>query len=609
MSDISITGLFNNLLSTGFSTTDGINELIDNSTGANATKIVIDLNLETQHLIYSDNGHGMTKPALKKAFIFSETSDPSVSKDGRFGVGLKYALAQLTRLQYPATVISKSDIIDERGDQETSEVIIDFPEIIRTNFYYNHPSDLSVRKLPLWNKYSVDIDKGTLFMLECDYSIFTSLIQIICPTVRPFEQIVTLYPYNLGWTYCNRIKQGLSIEFHNTNEGTDKLRVIPVDPLEWDKTCDANKKITLLQVYKLTDSDSIRILFTEPYGKSKGKRGYVIKKNEKLESFLVSDTAPDGFELLCEMEHKSCYNTWEEWINFQTYIFEHYGIAVPSTNGNRPSPKPYTHMGGRYWTRNGKRIMRTTIPSVTTGDKSKRDYYIDSRHELSFDARMDDFIKVIINKSKLDEDHICDAIRMTTKHLEKGFVSEMYAKYYMPPAVEHPVPDINAIHRPPMPDINAIHRPDINATHMPDTDDVAQLGEILDASVIAGIETPGMSSASGGEIIGTRVKHVRSSQHVIVCVNDGLRMLERCYNSKHSISGFEELVNEMLHSYQSGTTKDDAVVWIRFMGLNQKYEMLKYVIEKKYPMRHLPDDHTELLAGSMMFRYYSLAFP
>jgi DNA topoisomerase VI subunit B len=94
---INISGLIQNMLDSGFDDKDSLAEFIDNSFGALASKVNIHIDTETNQIIITDNGSGMTKDVLASACVLHNRTKASDDKQGCFGIGGKHAMVHFTQ--------------------------------------------------------------------------------------------------------------------------------------------------------------------------------------------------------------------------------------------------------------------------------------------------------------------------------------------------------------------------------------------------------------------------------------------------------------------------------------------------------------------------------
>ncbi len=640
MSDISTSGSFKNLLCTGVSTSDSIGELLDNSIDAHATQI--NVKIEGGYILVSDNGVGMDKVELKNAMRLAERKESS-TKNGRFGMGLKHAYAQITQLEHTVKIISKKMGME---DDDSSELDIDFPTIIEEDRYSNTANFISARSKPMWIKHAASQSNGTLHCICANQQIMQEIIDMTEHSDN--LQLHTHYPYNLGWIYGVQIQHGLQITLFNNTQSS----IIAVDPLEWEKTIDGKKRKTTLVVFK--KNCELRVWYTRQDTTGYVTKGKVKGARYKFNECSVDKMISDGFELYSQMEHKSCYNTEEDWNINQEYIHERFK-TLPGKDQIQ-----LAHLGGRYWRRNGKRIMRANIENPKSGDKARYKYVTNSRHELCFDHEMDDFIKVLINKSKLNEDQICDAVKNTTDYLESEFVKLMYSEFeptLEPSAVQVLLPQVQAqvivqaTKVTPLPTSQSQAQVIVQSTKVTPPPQ-AQAEVIVQATKV----TPPPTSQSQAQVIvqatkvtpppqaqtevivqATKVtpppqaqaevivqkvtpppqrQSTKASQPAVISVSSYIQNTFTITQGKHTLNKWlesnekklelEKIVESIIVKYQDMSAEQQTRYWFQFTTLQNKFNMLMFLIDNKYGGGQPERD---MLGGSELFRQYSIEFP
>ena len=624
MSDISTSGSFKNLLCTGVSTSDSIGELLDNSIDAHATQI--NVKIKGEYILVSDNGVGMDKVELKNALRLAERKESS-TKNGRFGMGLKHAYAQITQLEHTIKIISKKIGMDE---DDSSELDIDFPTIIQEDRYSNTANFISARSKPLWSEHAVSQSNGTLHCIRANQQIMQEIIDMTEHSDN--LQLHTHYSYNLGWIYGIQIQQhGLRIElFNNSNQSS----IIAVDPLEWGKTIEQKRRRTELVVYK--KECELRLLYTR-----QDKTGYVTKgkakgARKKFNECSVHKMISEGFTQYSQMEHKSCYNTEEDWNMYQEYIHERFK-TLPAPQSAKKSPgqrKQLAHLGGRYWRRNDKRIMRANIENPTSGDTTRYSYVTNSRHELCFDHKMDDFIKVLINKSKLNEDQICDAVKNTTDYLENEFVNLMYSEFEPTPEPKSTkvttITPAQTIVQPPVHPVIVQEEPKQTIVQPPVHPVIVQEPkQIIPQSASAPPQTkfnikpnrfapppPSQEVKTNRFTSPTPTQSNATTQPAVISVSSytqntltitqGKHTLNKWLESNEKQSELERTIESMIVKYQDMSAEQQTRYWFQFTTLQNKFNMLMFLIDNKYGSGQPERD---MLGGSDLFRQYSIEFP
>jgi len=188
----SISGTISNLIDEGFDLVSSLKEITDNSIGAQATNISFFLKPINLTLFVIDNGLGMNKSGLTKLATLNDRKEISEAKQGKYGQGVKLALAYLTQLKGTITIISKSDNYDASKEDAINQIIIDFPNGIETDNYNPMGETACTANKNLWEEYASKIgtpNTGTLIITKMDKRICKELYKKII-TDSPQENII-----------------------------------------------------------------------------------------------------------------------------------------------------------------------------------------------------------------------------------------------------------------------------------------------------------------------------------------------------------------------------------------------------------------------------------
>lgn len=178
----SISGTIQNLTDEGFDLESSLKEITDNSIGAGATSIRFFLDPINLLLFVMDNGNGMNKNGLTKLATLNDRKEVSEAKQGKYGQGVKLAFAYLSQLKGLITIISKSDKYDASKEDAINQIIIDFPEGIKTDNYNPSGETACTANKHLWEKFADTIDNpntGTLIKIQMDKRICKELYKKI----------------------------------------------------------------------------------------------------------------------------------------------------------------------------------------------------------------------------------------------------------------------------------------------------------------------------------------------------------------------------------------------------------------------------------------------
>jgi len=251
---VSHSGILRNTLAEHFTTRDCVNELIDDSLGAKATRIRIGLDTSGPKPVFwiSDNGVGMTQEELQRAHILHNRGTPTNEKHGRFGIGRKHALTQFTQLKGTILTLTRP----KENMSKRFELEIDFVDVIKKDLYDVRANKLAADNMGLWDKYAMDpTSHGTITIIEIDDDIVRELEEMM---ESPFLDKNKNLSYTLGETYSEWLEQGATIEIvHNENH----IRIQPHDFLQWDEIDEENKSEMVFHVYELKGKEGVVRLY------------------------------------------------------------------------------------------------------------------------------------------------------------------------------------------------------------------------------------------------------------------------------------------------------------------------------------------------------------
>jgi len=415
-SDISISGTFQNLLNNGARTQDCIGEELDNAIDAGSTIIDIHLLPEKQEALIADNGRGMNRSGLKTAYILNNRTDATNDKQGRFGYGINLSKAHLTQLKSKVTTISKTT-----SDEIPNQIEIDWPEIIRQNYYMNVACEVTRANEVEYNRYvksAFETEQGTLHIVPCDDAIFNKIYAAMEST-----RIIDSWRYLYGVKYNDYLNDGLTIR---VKLGDRILPVVPIDPLAIDILPEDRVRKVVVEIYcdHLTGELLTNIL----------ERGWILSNNPKFQQkMLKTDPLPTSFEKVADLTVESAITF--DWVTTQRMLFEgdiaFDAIAKERTESDgtvsvKQDQPTVEFMGGRYYNRNKKNIAHVPIHTPKSGNKDRYPYVTNTRHRISFPVELDAYMGIQVNKSKIQEELIHPTIKRTCDMLEKEFIDKHY---------------------------------------------------------------------------------------------------------------------------------------------------------------------------------------
>ncbi len=269
--------LIESMRSLGYSFQAAIADLIDNSIGANATKVkIISEPQNNPYLIIFDNGSGMSKDELYEAMRYGCNNPLEKRKDndlGRFGLGLKSAsLSQCRKL-----------IVVSKKNNQISSFAWDLDYVVETGqWLLKGFSEEELNRFPCINLLS-DVDSGTYIYL----SEFDRIKAGTSNLAATFNKCLNDMTNHLALVFHRFIEDGLVIEVNNmpiesrdpfilSNPATQRLKETPIR-IEGQKII--LKPFILPHLSKITDKEMIKAGGRENL---KTEQGFYIYRNRRL---------------------------------------------------------------------------------------------------------------------------------------------------------------------------------------------------------------------------------------------------------------------------------------------------------------------------------------
>lgn len=423
---ISVSGMLKNMLDQGFTTLNCLSELIDDSQGAQSTIVRIYLK-ENGDFIISDNGSGMNRDEMKVCHCFHRRSKAS-NIHGRFGIGRKQALVNLTQLKYNVQTISKS--ID---DSDISQMDLDFPTAIQKDVLELHPHDLSVKTLPFWNEYAIDAEShGTITHFQADKDVMSDLIQM-----AESDQIQQNLSYSLGVIYHDYLMDGGKLELYVNG---DNRPIFPIDILCWDQIQEDKLELRLSIYINPSNMKEVRAYYVDPYIRAKKTRGKLGFREHSRSAFNL-ESPPKEFINLGTVTVRVAYA--EDWPQLHVSTLNKIipGIYIPKV-GEDGRQAFNAALGGREVKRNHKIIAHFPPTKMNAGTTAHFRFYEQTYMTASFNAvneeklpeddmslTMDNPFRVGINKSRLEEELISKPLWDTISKIKRDFGTTLIKKY------------------------------------------------------------------------------------------------------------------------------------------------------------------------------------
>jgi hypothetical protein len=636
---INVTGTLQNLLDDGFNIESSIVELIDNSIGAGATQIRIKLvkgDNDIMEFLIIDNGCGMSEDELGEAHVLSNRSEASSVKQGRFGIGGKYARAYITQLEHKATTISK------KNNGELYQTVVNFPKHLRDNSYNPATSEVSEKNMSKWLEHSIEpAESGTIIIIPVSEKVINTMYSLFHPT--EIEKDIT---YQYGYIYNDDIRNGLklTIEFN----GIEK-QINPIDNLYWDKVDAKYKKIVSVKVYR--NKNDVRCY----YKNANDEYGYKSFKSSKKGKFIKGIPSKPFIEI-GEFTIECAYDKgkWNTIDCIQAAEFQknktNTGDSDDESDAKEESGlitnlRPF--FGGRYYKRLNKIICRFNNEKAKSGDKSKYHIVDYSRFRITFPETLDEYFAIVVNKSKIDEKNINENIYKTIDLFKKDFIntqhklSEEEKKAGIQESVTESVtePDTESVNEPDTESVTeSVNEPDTESVNEslnepttepatePATETVNQsinetviksVTETFNETVIESVNEPDTESVTES-IMETDVEESYTSPADVtpivvnrenttaqtITVDEGIGLLEYWFRSNQHIEELNEVLEKLLIDYTDRVGRAQVTIFIQNMERTSKYNTAMGLIDLRYG-----DNNTvEMLDGSYIYTNYNVHF-
>ena len=429
---IYIPGMLRDYLAYGFSLLHCLCEIIDNAESAGASTIRLTFDVASMCIIISDNGNGMTRQQMIDALRHFKDSNPSV-KHGRYGIGLKIAIAMLSKLLTKITFLTRSSGIKEPLQEE-----VDFPTIMENGTMPDiNPRDISRSWVKIWEKHAINEDgTGTVIYIPCEEAVFHELL-----SMTSSSELKTSLRYQLGLTYQGYFKKGNKMTLCvREEEKTTVYDILHVDFLLFDKLPADDKMEIDMEIWQdPIQSHDTRAYFVNPFIKSTKK----IKSNQMgylshVKNEFEAGTPPVHFQKLGLVKHRGAYV--EDWIEEKKLFLESIGITVPG-KGEAGRTQFNEDLCGIALVRNDKIISLFPPNKGVDGDTAGYKYtenavytvdycpiMDDVDYSIGTITTLDDIFKTEVNKSRVDPRQIEKNVWLTSQYIHKKFATARYHK-------------------------------------------------------------------------------------------------------------------------------------------------------------------------------------
>ena len=426
---IDIPGMLRGYLALGFCLLHCLCEIIDNAESAGASTIRLTFDVASMCIIISDNGNGMTRQQMIDALRHFKDSNPSV-KHGRYGIGLKIAIAMLSKLLTKITFLTRSIGIEEPLQEE-----VDFPAIMASGTMPDiNPRDISRSTYQIWKEHAINEDgTGTVIYIPCEENVFHEL-----RSMTSSSELKTSLRYQLGLTYQGYFERKNKMFLRVGDK--EEIDILHVDFLLFDQLSADDKMEIDMDIWQdPIQSHDIRAYFVNPFIKeTKNKKtnqlGYLSHDKTDFEA----GSPPVHFQKLGPVKHRGAY--LEDWIEEKRPFLESIGITVPG-KGEAGRTQFNEDLCGIALVRNKKIISVFPPNKGVDGNTAGYKYTENAVYTVDYCPIMDDvdysagtiptldsIFKTQVNKSRVDPQQIEKNVWSTSQYIHKKFATNRYYK-------------------------------------------------------------------------------------------------------------------------------------------------------------------------------------
>lgn len=438
----------------GFTYTDCLSELIDNSIDAGSSNIHIIITdtkyepdddvstTQEKHRLYIiDDGCGMSLKTFNRFFELFGDKEGSNESLGKKGIGAKIAHVVLSNL-HESLVISTP--IEEKktlcaivgewgGEHEYSKGIV-------VQRAYKEVQDL-------WDKLSVgNKQSGTITSIQLSKETYDELLDMVNTTTFDERNVF----YRICRNY-NKLLQGdkLNITFKKRQGDAEQmLECKPIDPLYLDKVPDALKATETIDVYRDPKNNKFIATYQDNNGLTMGYDNTCVKLSHKPKEWTTDEIQQLHKIGNITLEHSFLRYTitsktkpfqYEQ--NGRIIVYEETENQFLSTlfgTNTDLKTRDSIHLlsGGTHLERNQKETCMLIRPvKKISGDFDIRENVLACRHRVRFvstcsnDDEMDKIFKTQINKSKVDVMEIPKCLSKIIEDLNTMFVNRIHTIY------------------------------------------------------------------------------------------------------------------------------------------------------------------------------------
>jgi hypothetical protein len=387
---ISASGTVRSLLSLGFTDQDALHELIDNALDAHSNLVRIRLSTSDHTLYIDDAGRGMNKTKLAKALcIFN--GKPASDSIGIYGVGVKAGHAVLSNEETVTRILSKSC-----DDEDVYEIAADWPGALESDEWHPTPSEVSAKRLPLWEAGCLNPAQGTVTVIPMPVVKFNALL-------NDLPQLMS----SIGQTYEAHLRSGsrIRVEVDGTEYLPSMTRALNVE----DAPAHLRTEVPI-EVWEHPETHIIRVYYLHtclrPIWTDMVRTNPENPKKKPVRDHTKAEE--QGYVRIGRFVMRSVYDPARN--------------PVQPDVGDRPALVP----GYIAFRRNGRSLRPIDMAMPATGDYEKRRIVAASCHAVDFDHNADKLVGVQVNKSDITADNICPPLLAVVKRLAAEWAGKVY---------------------------------------------------------------------------------------------------------------------------------------------------------------------------------------
>jgi hypothetical protein len=382
-----IRGILAGIQHMGYTTVDGIRELIDNELDACAT--VVNIIIQNKCVVVAGNGKGMNKASCARAVTFFAAKEAS-SSAGRFGLGENAAHLVLSGAKEPTYIFTR-----QADSEKTIELEANWPEAIVEGKWSPYAGRITADNSTMWEKYAINrVGQGTVKLIPMQSEKYEALKENRDELLQ-----------EIGFAYEKQINNGkrLRIQIEGVNYDPDMSLA-----LNYESTPPVRRGETSLELWKNGDEERVYYMHTSLKPAFTDMVRQITGSENKIRDYATAEE--QGFRRIAKFTLRSMY-TPESNPPFEDG--ERRGEVVPGYIALERDDRVLCRIPGMF--------------PGTSGDYEERRVVGATRHSLSFTYAEDELIGVEVNKSHVREQSV-NKVLLETIHMLGRRWSKTYYK-------------------------------------------------------------------------------------------------------------------------------------------------------------------------------------